>query len=93
MERIELAAQPRKETGKQSTKKVRKEGHIPAILYGHGMTPLAIQVVVRDLYKTLHTKAGENVLINLNVEGVKRHVGAPWSRLSDHVALAARLTR
>ena len=29
----------------------------------------------------------------LNVEGVKRHVGAGWSRLSDHVALAATLTR
>ena len=27
---------------------------------------------------------------DLNVEGVERHVGAPWSRLSDHVALAAR---
>ena len=30
---------------------------------------------------------------DLNVEGVERHSGAQWSRLSDHVALAARLTR
>ena len=29
----------------------------------------------------------------LHVEGVQRHVGAGWSRLSDHVALAATLTR
>ena len=30
---------------------------------------------------------------DLDVEGVQRQVGAPWSRLSDHVALAgARLT-
>ena len=29
---------------------------------------------------------------DLNVEGVERHVGPMWSRLSDHVALAARLT-
>lgn len=29
----------------------------------------------------------------LQVEGVKRHVGSQWSKLSDHVALAARLTR
>jgi endonuclease/exonuclease/phosphatase family metal-dependent hydrolase len=28
---------------------------------------------------------------DLEVDGVERHVGAPWSRLSDHVALAARL--
>jgi endonuclease/exonuclease/phosphatase family metal-dependent hydrolase len=30
---------------------------------------------------------------DMEVEQVKRHVGAQWSRLSDHVALAARLTR
>jgi len=29
---------------------------------------------------------------DLHVETVKRHVGAGWSRLSDHVALAARLS-
>jgi endonuclease/exonuclease/phosphatase family metal-dependent hydrolase len=28
---------------------------------------------------------------DLEVEGVERHVGGPWTRLSDHVALAARL--
>ena len=30
---------------------------------------------------------------DLNIDGVQRHTGAPWSRLSDHVALAARLSR
>jgi endonuclease/exonuclease/phosphatase family metal-dependent hydrolase len=30
---------------------------------------------------------------DLNIEGVQRQTGAPWSRLSDHVALSARLTR
>jgi endonuclease/exonuclease/phosphatase family metal-dependent hydrolase len=30
---------------------------------------------------------------DLNVESVTRHSGAGWSRLSDHVALAARLSR
>jgi endonuclease/exonuclease/phosphatase family metal-dependent hydrolase len=29
---------------------------------------------------------------DLNVASVERHAGAPWSRLSDHVALAAHLT-
>jgi endonuclease/exonuclease/phosphatase family metal-dependent hydrolase len=29
---------------------------------------------------------------DLDIESVQRHVGAGWSRLSDHVALAARLT-
>ena len=30
---------------------------------------------------------------DLNVDAVQRHVGAQWSRLSDHVALAATLSR
>jgi endonuclease/exonuclease/phosphatase family metal-dependent hydrolase len=30
---------------------------------------------------------------DLKVDGVQRHVGAGWSRLSDHVALAATLSR
>ena len=30
---------------------------------------------------------------DLTIEGVQRQTGAPWSRLSDHVALAARLSR
>jgi endonuclease/exonuclease/phosphatase family metal-dependent hydrolase len=29
---------------------------------------------------------------DLELDGVERHVGGPWTRLSDHVALAARLT-
>ena len=29
---------------------------------------------------------------DFTIDGVERHVGAPWSRLSDHVALAARLS-
>jgi endonuclease/exonuclease/phosphatase family metal-dependent hydrolase len=30
---------------------------------------------------------------DMNIESVQRQTGAPWSRLSDHVALSARLTR
>ena len=30
---------------------------------------------------------------DLSVDGVERHVGGPWAKLSDHVALAARLSR
>jgi endonuclease/exonuclease/phosphatase family metal-dependent hydrolase len=29
---------------------------------------------------------------DLNIEGVQRHMGGHWSKLSDHVCLAARLT-
>ena len=43
----------------------------PAIVYGHGMKPLAIEVPDRAFLKAVHTKAGANVLITLQVEGVQ----------------------
>lgn len=71
MAKLNLAAKVREKTGKQETRKVRSEGFVPANLYGHGMKPLSLQVGVKDLYLALHTKAGENVVIDLQVEGVK----------------------
>lgn len=71
MASVNLAAQPRTKTGKQAVKETRREGFIPGILYGHGMTPLSLQVQSKELWSALHTKAGENVVINLQVEGVK----------------------
>ncbi len=71
MASVNLAAKPRTTTGKQAAKQVRREGFIPANLYGHGMKPLQLQVGAREFYQALHTKAGENVVINLKVDGVQ----------------------
>lgn len=71
METLQLAAKKRDLTGKKGAKASRRREAIPAILYGHGMKPLAVEVGYREFKTALHTKAGENVLINLNVEGVK----------------------
>jgi large subunit ribosomal protein L25 len=71
MARVELAVKVREKTGTQATKKVRNLGFVPANLYGHGMKPLSLQVDEKALYASLHTKAGENVVLNLKVEGVQ----------------------
>jgi large subunit ribosomal protein L25 len=71
METVNLAASVREKLGKQGTKEVRRRGFVPAILYGHGMTPLGLEVEYRELSRALHTKAGSNALITLNVPGVK----------------------
>lgn len=71
MQKINLAAKPRTESGKQASKRDRRAGLVPATIYGHGMQPLSLAVGNRELNQALHTKAGENVLIELKVEGVK----------------------
>ncbi len=71
MARVELAMKVRETTGTQATKKIRTQGFVPANLYGHGMKPLSLQVSEKALYESLHTKAGENVVLNLKVDGVQ----------------------
>lgn len=71
MASVNLGAQSRTATGKQASKEVRRNGFTPAILYGHGMKPLSLQVQNKELWTALNTKAGENVILNLKVEGVQ----------------------
>lgn len=71
MATVTLAAAPRTNTGKQASKEVRRQGFVPANLYGHGMKPINLQVDAKALWTALNTKAGENVVIDLKVDGVK----------------------
>jgi large subunit ribosomal protein L25 len=48
---------------------LRRQGLVPAIVYGRGTDPVSVIVSARDLYGVLHTEAGANALINLEVEG------------------------
>ncbi|MEE9543681.1 MAG: 50S ribosomal protein L25 [Thermodesulfobacteriota bacterium] len=72
MEQINMVSQQRVETGKCPSRRLRKAGRVPAILYGAGIKG-AIQLSLnnKELEKVLHTGAGENVLINLSFEGDK----------------------
>ncbi|MFA6599775.1 MAG: 50S ribosomal protein L25 [Candidatus Omnitrophota bacterium] len=71
METVTLAAKVREESGKQAAKEVRRRGGVPAILYGHGMKPLGLELEYREFSRAIHTKAGANVLLTLSVPGVK----------------------
>ncbi|MFQ6057784.1 MAG: 50S ribosomal protein L25 [Anaerolineae bacterium] len=65
MEQIELQAEKREVIGKQ-VRHLRREGLIPAILYGHNTKPLALQVEERALHRVLR-EAGANRLIALKI--------------------------
>jgi large subunit ribosomal protein L25 len=65
MEQETLRAQRRDESGSRPARRMRREGRVPAIVYGTSLEPVSISVDRRDLYSTLHTEAGLNALINL----------------------------
>lgn len=69
METIELGVKVRDKKGKRYARNLRRAGQVPAVIYGHGMEPLSLEVNARELFRVLHSKAGENVVINLKAEG------------------------
>ncbi len=68
MKEIKLKAKLREEIGKEAVKKLRRQGLVPAVAY-KGKKSVNIKVPAKDFLDVIHTKAGENVVINLQVEG------------------------
>jgi len=67
MEKPVLNAEIREKTGKEIGKRLRTQGMIPAIFYGPRSETLPLVVDPKELSKALHTEAGENALIDLNI--------------------------
>ncbi len=71
MPEITLTAEPGRVTGSRSSGRSRREGKIPAVVYGHGIDPLSVSVNARELRSALTTQAGLNALLELQVDGSK----------------------
>jgi large subunit ribosomal protein L25 len=69
MPEVSLRAQTGRSIGSRDSRRVRKTGSVPAIVYGKGTEPVSIAVDAHDLHVVLHTEAGANALINLEIEG------------------------
>lgn len=69
MSEITLRAQTGRKPGSRNSRRLRREGMIPAIVYGLGMDPVSVAVDGRELHTVLHTEAGANAIISLEIEG------------------------
>ena len=68
MENLSLSVDKRTQTGKSGARAVRNAGNIPGVVYGiQDSTPLTIKP--KELEALLGTRAGANVVFQLNVEG------------------------
>jgi large subunit ribosomal protein L25 len=66
---IELAVEKREHHGKGAAKRLRKQGRMPAIVYGYQVEPTPVSVDTLELYHALHTDAGLNALIRIQLDG------------------------
>ncbi|MGH2772840.1 MAG: 50S ribosomal protein L25, partial [Actinomycetota bacterium] len=66
-----MKAQVRTATGKGPARQARAAGKVPAVLYGSSLDPVSLSVDAKEMWHALHTEAGANVLINLEVDSSK----------------------
>jgi large subunit ribosomal protein L25 len=69
MPEVVLAAETGRQTGTSSTRRLRAEGKIPGVVYGHGADPLPVSVGAREFQIALSGEAGLNTLLSLEVDG------------------------
>lgn len=92
MQIAQLSAEIREKTGKAESGRLRRQGRIPASVYGKEYQVRSIHVPEKDLEKIFKTKLGVNTLIELAITGVdapkvliKEVQGHPISRKFHHI--------
>lgn len=65
---VKLSARPRTESGRNSVKRVRARGSVPAVIYGNKFTPTNLEVSHRDIEALLSHAVGENILVELEIQ-------------------------
>lgn len=66
---MKIEVMKRKEVGSNRVKKIRREGWIPGVIYGHGEKSYHIKLRGDDLIRLIHELHSEATLITLNFEG------------------------
>jgi len=86
-----LQAEVGRRAGSSDARRLRADGKIPAVVYGHGMDPISVSVDRRELRQALSGAAGMNTILDLTVEGtvypslikdIQRH---PVKRSVQHI--------
>lgn len=66
-----LPANVRTRTGKGASRQARREGKVPAVLYGHGTDPQHLELNARDFAAVLRGH-GTNAILTLDIDGTEQ---------------------
>jgi large subunit ribosomal protein L25 len=67
MKEFVLKAKPRERVGKEHAKKLRRNGFIPAVVYGQRAASLPLEIEAKSFQTLLRGGLGENVLVTLSI--------------------------
>jgi large subunit ribosomal protein L25 len=65
-----LTAAVRTETGKGASRRARRSGKVPAVLYGHGADPQHLELDAHDFSAVLR-HSGTNAVLTLDIDGTE----------------------
>lgn len=98
METFIVNAQSRSDMGKGASRRLRRDGAVPGILYGAGGEPAMISVVHTELEKHLEHEAFYSHILTLNLDGkeekvvlkdLQRHPSRPFVQHVDFMRVSA----
>ncbi len=69
-----LHAEPRAEQGKGASRRLRREGKLPAIVYGGGKEPMAITLMHNEVSRHLQDEAFYSQILTLELDGKSESV-------------------
>jgi large subunit ribosomal protein L25 len=70
MAEMTVSAKSRSEFGSAVSRRLRRQGGVPGIVYGGAAENIAVTVNPKDLIRLLRSHAGRNTILNLEIEGV-----------------------
>ena len=71
---VELKASVRDRVGKGAARELRREGLVPAVIYGDKKAPLSISVSYKDAFRKIHEGGFLSTVIEIEVDGEKHRV-------------------
>jgi len=69
-----LKAEARERVGKGSARALRREGKIPAVIYGDKQAPVAITVSAKEIYYRIYNGGFSTTVLDIDVDGKTYHV-------------------
>jgi large subunit ribosomal protein L25 len=105
-DQLTLSAEARERHGKGASRHLRREGRVPAVVYGNNDSPLGIHVEEKALLKALHTGHFMNSVVMIEVGGesvrtlpkdvsfhpvTDRPLHADFLRISEHAKVAVEV--
>ncbi len=83
-ETASLKAEPRKETGKGAARRMRRDGRIPAVVYGRQEETRHLSVDANDFETLMRHVSLENTLVDLDIKGKRGKIKTLVGEIQTH---------